>query len=54
VTFNHQQRAKLYRQASHIVLSQGGMIPVGQQLEYGILKPWVHGLVKTPFNAWGT
>lgn len=53
VTYNRQKRARLLQQMSHIVLSQAGMIPIGQQAEYGLLKPYVHGMVATGLNAWG-
>jgi ABC-type transport system substrate-binding protein len=53
VLFNRQKRAKLIERMSHIVLSEGGMMPIGQQVEYGLLKPWVHGMVPTGYNAWG-
>jgi oligopeptide transport system substrate-binding protein len=41
---NPRTRSALYIKASHIVASSGGMIMIGQQTGYSVLKPWVHGM----------
>jgi ABC-type transport system substrate-binding protein len=51
VTFNKRKRAQLYREASHITLSEGGMIMLGQNYAYAVAKPWVHGLVAQPYGG---
>lgn len=50
VTINPRARALLYVRANHIVAGDGGMIMIGQQTSYSLLKPWVHGMVfSTPY-----
>lgn len=42
---NRAKRARLYIEAQHIAISDGGVMPIGQSLGYDLVKPWVHGLV---------
>jgi peptide/nickel transport system substrate-binding protein len=44
ITANRAARANLYIRASHLVLSEGGMIMTGQSTAFGMIKPWVHGM----------
>jgi ABC-type transport system substrate-binding protein len=49
ITFNPAWRAQLYIRAQKVLLSQVGVIPFGQPVEHAMVKPWVHGLIGTPF-----
>jgi ABC-type transport system substrate-binding protein len=45
-------RAKLYRRAQHIALSQGAFISIGNKVAFALIKPYVHGLVGTEAYNW--
>jgi ABC-type transport system substrate-binding protein len=53
ITANPEDRARLYRQAQRIALNDGGYIPMGQQRGFGLIKPWVHGLIGNALFADG-
>ncbi|HZS94886.1 MAG TPA: peptide ABC transporter substrate-binding protein [Chloroflexota bacterium] len=43
------RRRAIFIRASHIVVSQGVMIPIDQPLSFSLVKPWVHGLVPSVY-----
>jgi len=45
---NREKRAKLYRQAQHLALSEGAWIALTNTIGQHLIKPYVHGLVGTP------
>jgi ABC-type transport system substrate-binding protein len=49
ITSNPARRRAIFIQASHIVMSQGAMIPIDQPLSFALVKPWVHGLVPSVY-----
>jgi peptide/nickel transport system substrate-binding protein len=46
---NPARRRVIFIRASHIVVSQGAMIPIDQPLSFALVKPWVHGLVPSVY-----
>ncbi|MDQ2744439.1 MAG: peptide ABC transporter substrate-binding protein [Chloroflexota bacterium] len=49
VASNPARRRAIFIRASHIVVSQGAIIPIDQQLSFALVKPWVHGLVPSVY-----
>lgn len=51
VTLNQAQRTQIYIRAQHIALSTGAWIMIGQEVQYAVVKPWVHGLIAAYGNS---
>ena len=55
VTFNNEERKKLWHQMEKIVLDNVWAVPLTDNLQYNLVQPWVKGpMVLTGDNTWQT